>query len=275
MLYSLKEAIRTADEKGHALAAFNVFGYEDAQAVCWAAEAENKPVVLMVNRDAVAHMPLPIIGPILLKLAADAKVPVCVHLDHAVEIAVIAESISVGFTSVMYDGSQLPVEDNIRTTKQVVEMAHVKDVSVEAEIGSVGYSDKTGKAALSVFTTVEEADRFFEETRVDALAVSVGTVHRMVKQGTKLRFDLLADIHQSVGVPLVIHGASGVRDEDLIKLVECGARKINLGTALRLAFGNELRRQFEENPDVFDRIALFKRCMVAVQEQAAKKLRLL
>lgn len=275
MLHSLNEAIETADRKGRALAGFNVFGYEDAWAVCRAAEQENVPVALMVNRDAAAHVPLSIFGPMLRELAHTARVPVCIHLDHAVKISAIEQAIAAGFTSVMFDGSSLPMAENIHITQQVVALAHPEGISVEAEVGSVGYSDQEGAQSQSVLTTVAEAHEFFSETGVDALAVSIGTMHRMVHQSTTLDFDLLTAIHRAVNVPLVIHGASGVADQDLAKLVQCGARKVNLGTTLRLAFGNELRKQFEEDPNVFDRIALFQRCMIKVQEQAVEKIRLL
>ena len=274
MLNNLKEVIDIAANENCGLAAFNVFGYEDAKAVIMAAEALNRPVALMANKDAIGHMGVRMIGMIMREAASQAKVPVCVHLDHATQLEVITEAVDSGFTSVMFDGSQLPFDENVRITRQVVAMAHGKNISVEAEIGAVGYSDKS-IAFKARYTEPEEAKAFYDATQVDALAVAVGTVHRMEEQGVSLQFERLRQIAQVVPVPLVIHGSTGVADGDLTRLVQSGARKINLGTTLRMAFGNALRQQFEEDPHVFDRICLYKRCMEAVQEKAAEKIKLL
>ncbi len=274
VLYNLKEIIEMADKENRGIAAFNVFGFEDAKAVVLAAEKLNRPVALMANKDAIAHMGARMIGLIMREVAERAKVPVCVHLDHATQVEVIEEAIEAGFTSVMFDGSQLPFDENVRITRQVVAMARPKNISVEAEIGAVGYSDKT-IAFKARYTEPEEAKVFSDATRVDALAVAVGTVHRMEAQGVSLQFNRLRQIAELVKVPLVIHGSTGVEDKDLTRLVENGARKINLGTTLRMTFGNTLRKQFEEDPHVFDRIVLFKKCMDAVQEKAEEKIKLL
>jgi len=274
MLYNLKDILQIGNEKGYAIAAFNVYGYEDAVAVLEAAEELRKPVILMANRDAIEHMTTEFIGEIMIRLGKRAKVPVCVHLDHATSIESIKDAIDVGFTSVMFDGSQLPFDDNVAITKEVVAMAHPKDISVEAEIGAVGYSDPTIDFTPQ-YTEPDQAKEFAELTNVDALAVAVGTVHRMVTQNACLQFERLKKIKELVRTPLVIHGSTGVADEDLVKLVKYGVRKINLGTTLRLAFGNTLRQQFEQNPEAFDRIKLFKKCMVAVKDTAKEKIQLL
>lgn len=274
MLYNLKDILQIGSEEGYAIAGFNIYGFEDAVAVVEAAEELDKPVILMANRDAIEHMPLDIIGGIMINLAKKAKVPVCVHLDHATCIDTIKKAIDVGFTSVMFDGSQLPFDENVAMTKEVVAMAHPKKISVEAEIGAVGYSDPTIDFTPQ-YTDPQQAKEFAELTKVDALAVAVGTVHRMVNQNACLQFERLKKIKELVSTPLVIHGATGVVDEDLVRLVKCGVRKINLGTILRLAFGNTLRQQFDRNPEEFDRIKLFKKCMVAVKERAKEKIKLL
>lgn len=272
MLCNLAELIAIAESQGHGLAAFNVYGFEDAKAVIEAAERVGHPVSLMANKAAVSHMGVEILGGILLALAKAAPIPVGVHLDHATELSTIKAAIDAGFTSVMFDGSQLSYEKNVKLTRQVALMARKKDVSVEAEIGAVGYSDPS-ILFHSRFTSPEEAKRFYLDTRVDALAIAVGTVHRMESQGVDLQFDLLKEIHKGVDAPLVIHGATGVEDKDLKRLVESGAVKINLGTVLRMAFGNTLRKQFIENPQVFDRIPLYRECMEAVSKKAEEKMR--
>lgn len=270
MLSSLKEVIGIVQEEKRGLAAFNVFGYEDAAAVIRAAEKTRQPVVLMTNKVAVSHMGIPILAKILLTMADSSSVPVCIHLDHATELKSIREAVASGYSSVMIDGSQLSYEDNVEITRAAVAIAGPRGVNVEAEIGSVGYSDADGVKGR--FTDPGEARSFVESTRIDALAVAVGTVHRMEEQGVELQYDLLRQIHSKVEVPLVIHGATGVEDRDLRKLVECGACKINMGTALRIEFGSSLRRQFEEDPKVFDRIYMFQKCMESVEIKAIKKI---
>ena len=272
MLADLNTLFR--EKRDHALAGFNVFGYEDAVSVIRAAESLGEGVALMVNRDAAAHMPLRYIGPLLIRLAQDASVSVGVHLDHAVSLIDIKEAIEIGFSSVMFDGSQLGFEENVEFTKRVMEMAAPRGVSVEAEIGSVGYSDPSMKAK-NRFTKPEEAKAFYEQTKVDALAVSIGTVHRMVVQEANIQYDRIAEIKKSTSVPLVIHGSTGVCDEDLTKLSRAGIKKINIGTCLRMQFGKTLRRAMEEAPEEFDRIKLFQKPMKAVEEAVKAKMLLL
>lgn len=274
MLVNFKTMINEAVDKDYAIAGFNVFGYEDATAVVRAAESLNAPVMLMTNKVAVDHMPVEVLAAILCKVAEQAKVPVCVHLDHAKELGLIARAIKAGYSSVMYDGSQLPLEENIKNTQEVVKFAHACGVSVEAEIGSVGYSDQPGHEQ-SVYTEPSEAEKFAEETGVDALAVAIGTVHRMQVQNANIQFDRLKAIQQVVKMPLVIHGSTGITDEDLQKVASCRVGKINIGTALRLVFGNVLREEMNKDPEAFDRVKLFQKPMEKVEQEAKHKMLLL
>lgn len=273
MLANMNQIFDFWGSKG-AVAGFNVFGYEDAVAVVRAAERLNAPVMLMTNRDCVRHMPLRFLAPLLLTVAKESKVPVAVHLDHSASVDTAITAIELGFNSVMFDGSQLPVEENIRETARLIEFAHSRNVSVEAEIGSVGYDDGAIQAVARL-TTPEDVSTFMAGAPVDALAVAVGTVHRMVTQTANIDFDLLSKLSEKTDVPLVIHGSSGVPDDQLRKLALAGAKKINIGTNLRLAFGNTLRSQMEADPKVFDRLVLFKGCMQAVEEAALHKMELL
>ncbi|MCT4619896.1 MAG: class II fructose-bisphosphate aldolase [Marinisporobacter sp.] len=274
MLVNLKEITKQAADKNCAVVGFNVFGYEDASAVIRAAEKLNAPVILMSNKDAVDYMPLEIYADLFCRLAKNAKVPVCVHLDHAKSYDLIARAIKAGYTSVMYDGSQLPLEENIKNTKEVVKLAKALDVSVEAEIGSVGYSNPE-IAIKGVYTKPEEAEIFAKETGVDILAVSIGNVHRMEEQGAKIQYDLLKEIQEVVPVPIVVHGSTGILDEDMKKLITYRIGKVNIGTALRMAFGHTLRKEMEEKPNAFDRLELSKAPMEAVEKAAFEKLKLL
>jgi len=260
--------------KDKCILGFNVFGYEDAVAVIRAAEETNSPVILMTNKVAITHMPIPVLAGILLPLARSSKTDVVVHLDHAKSWDTVVRAVDSGYSSVMFDGSLLPLEENIKCTQKIVEYARKRDVSVEAEIGAVGYS---GNNEIQTFqrTKVDEAKTFYERTEVDALAVAVGNCHRMTTQSADIDFELLAEIHKNVDVPLVMHGASGVKDDDLIRLVGNGVRKINIGTSLRLAFGRSLRKTIETDTEIFDRIEMFQPAMEAVYKETKKKLELI
>ncbi|QZY56043.1 class II fructose-bisphosphate aldolase [Crassaminicella profunda] len=274
MLVNLNEVLKGVAKSDFAIPGFNVFGYEDAVAVVRAAEELNTPVILMTNKVAVSHMPIEILAKILCSVAESAKVPVCVHLDHATEFDLIAQAIKAGYTSVMFDGSQLPFEENIEKTKEVVKLAHPCNVTVEAEIGAVGYSDP----ALNVnarYTEPEEAKTFAEKTGVDALAVAIGTLHRMETQGAEIQYDRLEAIEKLTDTPLVIHGSTGIKDEDLRRIAKYSVAKVNIGTALRMVFGNTMREEMNNNPEEFDRINLFQRSMIEVQKEVKKKMELL
>lgn len=271
MLVTLNEILKDASDSDYAIAGFNVFGYEDAAMIIEAAEELDIPVILMTNRDAVIHMPIKILGNILTDLAREAKVPVCVHLDHGKSVEEAVFAIKAGFSSVMYDGSQLPLEENIKNTKEIAKIAHHFGVSIEGEIGSVGYSDPSIKAK-SMYTVPEEAKRFVEETGVDAVAVAIGTLHRMQAQEANIQYERLAEIEKLVDIPLVIHGSTGVKDEDLNRLSKHRVGKVNIGTALRMAFGNTLRNEMNNKPEEFDRIKFFKRPMIEVKNKAKEKM---
>jgi fructose-bisphosphate aldolase class II len=274
MIVTLKEIINEAAGRDYSLAAFNVFGFEDAYSIVQGAEWIGAPVILAANLLAIQHMPVQYLGPLLVRIAEQAAVPVCVHLDHGKDFAYIMQAIKYGFTSVMYDGSQLAFAENVKITKEITLAAHAFGVSVEAEIGSVGYSDPSVNMKHQL-SDPEETLRFVDQTGVDAVAVSVGTFHRMEQQKAEIDFIRLNAIEALVNVPLVIHGASGVPDDMLDRLIRTRVGKINIGTALRMAFGNTLRAEMERQPQEFDRVKLFREPMEAIKETAIAKMRLL
>lgn len=249
---------------------FNVFGYEDAAIIIEVAEELNAPVILMSNKDAVLHMPVEVSGSMFREMGDRAKVPVAIHLDHGKDLDLCKRAISAGYTSVMYDGSQLPLDENIKNTAEIVSYAHGKGISVEAEIGAVGYADPT-IAYTPVYTKPEEAKTFVEKTGVDALAVAVGTLHRMTAQTAKIQYHLLDEIEEATEIPLVIHGSTGLPDEDLEKLRKYNVGKMNIGTALRMAFGQTMRDFLCENPQEFDRIKAFAPSMAATKKVVKDK----
>jgi fructose-bisphosphate aldolase class II len=274
MLVTLKEIINDAADKDYAVPAFNIFGYEDIIPVVTAAEEMKAPVILSTNIGALQHMPVEYLAPLMIQAAKSVSVPVCIHLDHGKDLAAVIRSIENGYTSVMYDGSQLPLKDNIQKTREIVDYAHRYGISVEAEIGSVGYSSPLIQMK-HILSDPDEVEMFVEETGIDAVAVSVGTVHRMESQGAQIDFELLQEIQDRVDIPLVIHGSSGVPDADLRKLTTFRVGKINVGTALRMAFGSALRAEMAEHPEEYDRIQLFQNPMRSVKDIALQKLLIL
>ncbi|MEM9424211.1 MAG: class II fructose-bisphosphate aldolase, partial [Spirochaetota bacterium] len=238
-------------------------------AVIRAAEDCRKPVILLTNRDFVQYAPPRHIGPVFADLAEHAPVPVCLHLDHNSDFAVIREALEAGYSSVMYDGSALPLEENIANSRQVVAWARAKGASVEGEVGSVAYTDKP--ESVTEFSTPEEAERYARESGVDALAVSVGTTHRSMVRCAEIRYELLDEIARRVPEPLVIHGTTSILEADLVKMPRHGVAKYNAGTVLRLAYAQTLRQVLQQDSQIFDKVQFSREPLEAVY-RAAKNL---
>jgi fructose-bisphosphate aldolase class II len=274
MLVNLASILEPAVDADYGVASFNVFGWEDARAVVDAAEECGAPVILSANLDFVRFMPVELIAHMFRALAEGASVSVCAHLDHSYDIGAVLRAVEAGFTSVMYDGSQLPIDDNIAGTRRVAAVAHRQGCSVEAEIGSVPYAE--GRDHIkSALTEVGEAVRIVEETGLDALAVSVGNVHRLKKPGAKIDFDRIKEIQAAVRVPLVIHGTSGIAESDLARLTQMRIAKFNVGTSLRQAFGRGLRDALAKDPERFDRLEIMRDAMPHLKQEAARVIRVL
>lgn len=263
---TLSDVLRPCLADGTAVAGLVVLGWEDAVAFVRAAEAEGRPVILQAGPGCRAHTPLRVMGAMFRELAERASVPVVAHLDHGEGLEVCRQAVECGFTSIMYDGSALPLEENIARTAEVVAMAHAAGVSVEGELGVVGYAG--GKASGG--TDPGEVERFVRWTGVDALAVSVGTVHLMQAAGAEVDFARLAAVQAAApGVPLVLHGGSGLDGPTRRRLVrETAVCKVNIGTELRMAFGAALRGVLEADAAVFDRIAILRGTMGPVEAAA-------
>jgi len=274
MLVNLAKILAPAVDGSYSVACFNIFGWEDARAVADAAIELQAPVILAVNLDFRRFMPVEAICVMLRSLAESAPVPICVHLDHTYEVPEALRAVELGFTSVMYDGSQLPLEENIAGAIRVAQYAHAAGCSVEAEIGSVPYAD--GRAHIKAeLTEVSDAIRFAEDSGIDAMAVSVGNVHRLQTPGATIDFDRLAQIEASVKVPLVIHGTSGLFDQDIARLARTRIAKFNIGTALRQAFGRGLRETLARYPNRYDRLEIMRDAMPTVSREAMRMIRLL
>lgn len=252
-LATLSEVLQPALKGGYAVAGLVTLGWEDMRAFVTAAEAEGVPVILQAGPACRAHTPLPVLGAMFRHLAEGASVPVVAHLDHGRSHADCAAAIDAGFTSVMFDGSRLPLDENIAATARVVALAHGAGVSCEGEIGFVGYA----AGERSAGTDPVEAGRFARETGVDAMAVSVGNLHLQTETGGRLDEGRIRAIEAETGVPLVIHGGSGVPVDQRRSLAHgSNICKYNIGTELRIAFGEALRAAVSRDPARFDRVQI-------------------
>ena len=270
MISNLKDILIPAQDGGYAVACFNVFGYEDALAVVEAAEVRNASVILSMRQFMTMEQ---IIG-MLRPMAEKAKIPVCLHLDHTYEMDIVKQAVDSGFTSVMFDGSQLPISENITAIQDIVSYAHPKGVSVEAEVGSVPYA--TGRDHIkSAITEVSEALAMEEQGQPDALAISIGNIHRLESGSVAIDLDCFNELEKALSLPLVIHGTSGLEDKDIQMLALRQVAKFNVGTILRKSFGNSLRSTLESNPDLFDRITIMQQVIPNMSSTASKIIRLL
>ncbi|GAL02763.1 5-keto-2-deoxy-D-gluconate-6 phosphate aldolase [Photobacterium aphoticum] len=274
MLVNLKDLLPDAAASQYAVPCFNVFGYEDAKAVVEAAEEVGKAVILACNKDVVDFYGVETAAAMFLQLARESSVPVCLHLDHTYEEEIVFRALKAGFSSVMFDGSQLPLEENIARTRKVADVAHALGASVEGEIGSVPY-DEGRDHIKSIYTTPEDAARYANESGADCVAISVGNVHRLTEPTCTIDFGLLDQIAHEVSLPLVIHGSSGIRDEDMQLLKQTRVSKFNIGTCLRQALGHNLRDYMNNEPEKFDRIYFMKKAMPHVKQEAIRNFQLL
>ncbi len=228
-LANMRDVMRTQKAQGKALGAFSVSSLEMIEGVLRAAETLGEPVLLQVAQCRLNVTPLALIGPCMLAAARNARVPVCVHLDHGLTLDCVKEALALGFTSVMIDGSTLQDKENIALTRQVMAMARPYGAAVEAEIGVVGRTESGGdQQALCADPT--QARQFLAETQVDALAVAIGNAHGVYAGTPKLRFDVLEQL-QPVDTPLVLHGGTGISDGDFRRCIRLGMTKINIATA--------------------------------------------
>lgn len=255
MLVNLKEILQIAEARKIAVGSFNTPNLESIQAVIGAAEELNVPVIIMHAEVHEEISPLNIIGKVMLQCAKDAKIPVCVHLDHGEHLDYINRALEMGFTSVMYDGSALSYEENVANTCITVSLARKKGASVEAEIGTLGkrelgyQTENPSKEdePKQVYTNPSDAERFVKETGIDALACSFGTAHGLYLTKPKLDMKVLDEIRKRVDIPLVMHGGSGVSDEDYRTVISKGIRKINYYTYMAKAGGESIEHHFQES----------------------------
>lgn len=251
-LVSTKELLLDAQKKGYAIGAFNVENMEMVQAVVAAAEELRSPVIMQTTPSTLKYADADYFFANVAVAAKKATVPVVMHLDHGSSFELAMKAYRAGYTSIMIDGSHSVFEENIAVTKAVVDACHPGQVMVEAELGKVGGKEDDLDGGNGGYTEPDEAAAFVEATGVDSLAVAIGTAHGVYKGVPKLDIDRLSEIREVVSIPLVLHGTSGVPDEDVKECIRRGICKVNYATDLRIAFTEGVTGYLKEHPDTID-----------------------
>ncbi|MFW6264691.1 MAG: class II fructose-1,6-bisphosphate aldolase [Bacillota bacterium] len=253
-LVPMAEILNKANDEGYAVGGFNINNMEFLQGIIWAAEEMKSPLILQTSEGALRYIGMDYVMGMVEAATKNTSVPVALHLDHGSTFDSIMQCIRNGYSSVMIDGSHHPYEENIALTKKVVEAAHAVGVSVEAELGKLGgvEDDVSVDAKDATFTDPAEAEEFVERTGVDALAIAIGTAHGVYSGDPELDFDRLKTIKERIKIPVVLHGASGVPEEDVKKSVSLGVNKVNVNTDFQQAFNEKIREIFANDPDVYD-----------------------
>ena len=273
-LVTTTEMLLAAKRGGYAVGAFNVENMEMAQAVLMAADAEKAPVIVQTTSSTLRYASPLVFSGMVAALASNIRIPAALHLDHGASYELSMKVLEAGYTSVMIDGSHLPFEENIALTQKVVTLASPR-IPVEAELGLVGGKEDDRISEGNVGTDPAEAAEFIERTGISSLAVAIGTAHGFYKGKPKLDFERLAAIRDNTEIPLVLHGASGVPDEDVQACIRLGVCKVNYATELRLAFTSGIRSFLSENPDAYDPKQLGKAGMARVFALVTEKIRCL
>lgn len=269
MLYNLEQILDLAEKGGYAVPAFNVYNMETVKGVIQAAEEAHSPVIMQMYSRLVTSGVSDLLAPIVLEAARRASVPVCLHLDHGSGMDAVRIALDNGATGIMIDYSTLSMEDNIAGTKEVVELCKAKGVQVEGELGHIG---KAVDGLPGQFTEVEDAVRFVRETGVKALAVQVGTAHGRYKQAPRLAIERIKEIHAATSAHLVLHGGSGVPDDQIRAAIAAGIRKMNFSTDLCYAFIESVQQQ-DKNRVAIDLI--MQEPIARVKEFALSKIEVL
>jgi len=277
-LVNSKKMLIYAQQSGFAIGAFNANNMEIAQAIVSAAEEEQAPVIVQISEGAIKYAGAHCMFSIVKSLAEGANVPVVCHLDHGVNYDTAIKCLRIGYTSLMFDGSSLPFEENIRITKELAKIAHAAGITLEGEIGKIPDAAKGPLSPDEIkkyLTTPEEAKEFFERTGVDSLAVAVGSAHRVKVQSVSLDIERIARIKESVSVPLVLHGASGVLDDSIEKAIKAGIAKINFATELNKTYTKALKEMFSKYPEEVDVRKYGEFGRAKVKDVVREKMRLL
>lgn len=277
MLMNMKELLKTAYENEFAVGAFNVANSEFAKAVIQGAEAQNAPAIIQIHPLEIDLMGDAFVA-YLKEAINQATVPMALHLDHGGSVADVMRAIKNGYNSVMIDASHLSFEENIDLTTRVVEIAHSVGVAVEAELGTIGSNDGSGEGGADeiLYTNPDQALQFVEQTGIDLLAVAIGTSHGIYPETKdhKIQIELLKQIKAKVPVPMVLHGGSDNKDEEIRAASKNGIAKINLASDMKRAFYHALGKQLTENPQQYESFQVMPSATKAAQQVVEKKIQL-
>ena len=253
-LVSMSEMLAEAKKGGYAVGQFNLINLEFAQAIVQSAEEEQSPLIFGVGEMAIQYMGLDTVVAIARSLAKRSGVPIALHLDHGGSFDICMKCIRAGFSSVMFDGSRLPIEENIRLTQRIVEAAHAVGVSVEGELGQIGGTEdeRHVRDEDTSITKAADAIDFWERTRVDAMAIAVGTAHGLYRQEPHVRCDVIREVAEAIEAPVVLHGGSGVPDAAIREAIAAGVGKINVNTENMAAFTGRVREFLQANDKEMD-----------------------
>ena len=250
---NLKKILNDANKNNYSVAGLVVLGWDDALAFTQASDETGIPIILQAGPSCRAHTPISILGKMFRYLANQTKTNICCHIDHGYTLDECYEGIDSGFTSVMFDGSKLSLKQNIKISKKIASRAHKHNISVEGEIGFVGYD--SGK--ISEGTNIEEAITFANNSNVDAMAISVGNTHLQTSKKANIDFHKIKLIERNVKIPLVLHGSSGIPlSQRKILSRKTNVAKLNIGTEIRMAFGDSLRKNLKKNRQIYDRLKI-------------------
>ena len=252
MVVSSARLMKRAEKENYAIPAFNIDNLESAMAVSEIMHEMRTPVIVQMIPRTLNYGGIAIYPAMMRELMADCPVDYALHLDHGSSLSLAKKCIAGGFSSVMFDGSLMPFEDNVKFTKEVTDFALPMDVSVEGELGTIGGKEEGDTDLEASYTKVREAEEFVRRTNVSTLAIGVGTAHGVYKGTPHINVERIKEIHAAIGTPLVLHGASGLSDEVLKDCIAAGITKINFATELRQAYTNGIKAEFAKDPEVFD-----------------------
>lgn len=276
MYTTLKKVLKEAEDLNMAIGAFNTHNLEMLPAIIKAAVNQRTPVIIQTSCGTANYVGHKNLVSICKSMAEEYGVDIVLHLDHAKDYDEIRKAIDAGYSSVMFDGSSLPLKDNILGTKRVVEYARKFDVSVEAELGTVGGTEDgiVVEQKDVQYTDPEDAVEFICQTGIDALAVAIGTNHGQYKSKTKINFKRLEEIKKAVDIPLVIHGGTGVKEEDVKKVICLGIRKFNVGTELLVGWNRKAKECYDSHKENVSNRDNVVPCLNVIEEIVEKKINL-
>lgn len=272
MVVSSARLMKRAAKESYAIPAFNIDNLESAMAVSEIMHELRTPVIVQMIPKTLNYGGIAVYPAMMRELMADCPVDYALHLDHGNSLSLARKCVAGGFSSVMFDGSAMPFEDNVKYTKEVTDFALPMDVSVEGELGTIGGKEEGDTVLEASYTKVSEAEEFVRRTNVSTLAIGVGTAHGVYKGIPHINVRRISEIHSAIETPLVLHGASGLSDEVLRDCIAAGITKINFATELRLAYTNGIKSEFAKAPDVYDPKIYMRGAIESIKEVLRKKI---